>query len=136
METLYLVELVHIGNLALYCFKNSCAELVGACGGSDNGLGVVAGSLLVILVNLYCNSGVGIESVGILVIDLFDDSLGLSVVAEACRKVSLELCLNVVGYLISALGSQLAEPLSYLSVIFAAENIEKSFKVGGDKDIH
>ena len=59
-----------------------------------------------------------------------------SVVTEACRKVSLELCLNVVGYLISALGSQLAEPLSYLSVIFAAENVEKSFKVGGDKDIH
>ena len=41
-----------------------------------------------------------------------------------------------IAYLISALGSQLAEPVGYLLIVTAGKMIKESFKVAGNEYIH
>ena len=93
------------------CFVNCAAELIGVSGGSDNGLGIIAGSLLIVLINLDSDSGMRVEQVVVILKCGLDLCLGLSVGAAASPEQLADLRLYISGDLVPSIGLELAEPV-------------------------
>ena len=65
-----------------------------------------------------------------------DSCLCLLIITVACTEFLSQLCLYSIVHFILAISSQLAEPLVDKSIVLVCHDVEKSFEVAGDKDIH
>ena len=127
---------IFIAGNRFFCdgFEHARAELIRACSGCNQGLCGVASCLAVILINLDCNSSMGIAGITIGFINLMNGCLGSSIIAESAEEVLLEGSLNGIGHFISTGFRQSGEPFPNLCIVFAGQQVQQPFQIAGNQN--